>query len=68
MGIPFVLLALGYARSFRMFGWLRRHGRAVERAGGLVLVAIGVLMITGIWIRMFSPFVRLFADLRWPPL
>jgi len=61
MGIPFVLLALGYSRSLRTFGWLRRHGRGVERAGGLVLVAIGVLMVTGTWIRMFSPLVRLFA-------
>ena len=68
MGIPFVLLALGYSRSLRAFEWLRRHGRAVERAGGLVLVAIGVLMITGTWIRMSSPLVRLFADLRWPPI
>ena len=68
MGIPFVLLALGYSRSLRAFEWLRRHGRAVERAGGLVLVVIGVLMVTGTWIRMFSPLVRLFADLGWPPI
>jgi len=68
MGIPFVLLALGYSRSLRVFEWLRRHGRAVERAGGLVLVAIGVLMVTGTWIRMFSPLVRLFARGGWPPI
>jgi len=67
MGIPFVLLALGYSRSLRAFEWHRRHGRAVERTGGLVLVVIGVLMLTGTWIRMFSPLVRLFADLGWPP-
>jgi cytochrome c-type biogenesis protein len=68
MGIPFVLLALGYARSVRAFAWVRRHGLAIERAGGVVLVTIGVLMVTGSWIRMFSPLVRLFADLGWPPL
>jgi len=68
MGIPFVLLALGYSRSLRGFEWLRRHGRAVERGGGLVLIAIGLLMVTGTWIRMFSPLVRLFADLGWPPV
>jgi cytochrome c-type biogenesis protein len=68
MGIPFVLLALGYARSVRAFEWLRRHGRAIEWAGGAVLVGIGVLMLTGNWIRMFSPLVRLFADLGWPPI
>ena len=68
MGIPFVLLALGYARSVRAFRWLRRHGRAVERTGGVVLVAIGVLMVTGNWIRMFIPLVRLFSNLGWPPI
>lgn len=68
LGIPFVLLALGYARSLRAFDWLRRHGRAVERAGGIVLVGIGVLMLTGNWIRMFTPLVRLFAKLGWPPI
>lgn len=68
MGVPFVLLAFGYARSLRAFEWLRRHGRGVELAGGLVLVAIGVLMVTGTWIQMFSPLVRLFAELRWPPI
>lgn len=68
LGIPFVLLALGYARWVRAFAWLRRHGRAVERAGGAVLIVIGVLMVTGTWIRMFSPLVRLFADLGWPPV
>lgn len=67
MGIPFVLLALGYTRSIRAFDWLRRHGRAVERTGGAVLVAIGVLMVTGMWIQMFTPLVRLFAHLQWPP-
>jgi cytochrome c-type biogenesis protein len=68
MGIPFVLLAMGYARSVRAFGWVRRHGRAIEWAGGVVLVSIGVLMVTGTWIRMFAPLVRLFADLGWPPI
>lgn len=68
MGLPFVLLALGYARSLGAFEWLRRHGRGVEVAGGLVLVAIGALMVTGTWIRMFAPLVRLFAELRWPPI
>jgi cytochrome c-type biogenesis protein len=34
LGIPFVLLALGYARAGRAFGWFRRHGRAIELFGG----------------------------------
>ncbi len=68
LGIPFVLLALGYARAGRVFGWLRRHGRAIERLGGLVLIAIGLLMITGRWIQLFAPLVRWFSRSQWPPI
>lgn len=68
LGIPFVVLALGYTWTGRAFTWLRRHGRAVERIGGTVLISIGVLMITGQWIRLFSPLVRWFSQSGWPPI
>ena len=67
LGIPFVLLALGYARANRAFSWLRRHGRGVELVGGVILVAMGVLMITGQWLRLFTPLIRLFSRSGWPP-
>lgn len=68
LGVPFVLLALGYARAGRAFTWLRRHGRAIELVGGAVLVAMGILMITGYWTRLFIPLIRWFARLQWPPI
>lgn len=68
LGIPFILLALGYARAGRAFGWLRRHGRAIEWFGGGVLVAMGILMITGQWLRLFTPLIRWFSTHRWPPI
>ena len=68
LGIPFLLLALGYARAGSVFGWLRRHGAAIERLGGGVLVAMGLLMITGSWTRLFAPLLRWFARSQWPPL
>lgn len=68
LGIPFVLMALGYAKAGRVFGWLRRHGRAIEVSGGLVLVTMGVLMITGHWLLLFTPLIRWFSRHRWPPV
>ncbi len=68
LGIPFILLAVGYTRAGGVFGWLRRHGRAVELAGGLLLVAMGLLMITGQWLELFTPLLRLFAQHHWPTL
>ncbi len=68
LGVPFVLLALGYARAGRLFGWLRRHGRGIERVGGAILVAMGILMITGRWLQLFTPLIRWFSSHRWPPI
>ena len=68
LGIPFVLLALGIARMQRSADWLRRHGRTVEIAGGVLLVGVGVLFITGGWLALFRPLQRWFAELGWPPV
>ncbi|MGH2690083.1 MAG: cytochrome c biogenesis CcdA family protein [Actinomycetota bacterium] len=68
LGVPFLLLAMGYARAAGAFAWLRRHGRAIERVGGSILVLMGVLMITGQWTRLFIPIIRWFARNQWPPI
>lgn len=68
LGLPFVALALGVHRARRATRWLRRHGRAVEISGGLVLVGVGVLFVTGMWDRFFVPLQAWFADFGWPPL
>ncbi len=68
LGIPFLLLAFGFARGGRLFAWLRRHGRGIERGGGAVLLVMGALMITGRWVQLFGPILRLFSRLGWPPV
>ena len=68
LGIPFMLLAFGFARGGRVFTWLRRHGRAMEIVGGALLMTMGVLMITGAWARLFTPILRWFARKGWPPV
>lgn len=49
LGVPFLLVALGATASDTMMGFLRRHRLAVMRAGGGMLVAIGLAMVTGLW-------------------
>ena len=68
LGIPFLLLAYVSARGGAVTSWLKRRARLVELAGGTVLVLMGVLMITGQWVRLFSPLLRLFSRANWPPL
>ncbi|MEX0991330.1 MAG: cytochrome c biogenesis protein CcdA [Actinomycetota bacterium] len=68
LGVPFVLLALGLSGSNRLAKWLRVHARGVEIVGGSMLVVMGLLMITGYWLRVFIPVIRIFSRVGWPPL
>ena len=68
LGIPFTLLALGYARAGGLVRWLRRSGRGIEWTGGAILVLMGILMITGQWLQLFTPLIRWFSANRWPPV
>lgn len=49
LGLPFVLLALGARAAVRATSWMRRHVRALQRVGGTMLVAMGLLLATGAW-------------------
>jgi cytochrome c-type biogenesis protein len=49
LGIPFVLAGLAYRRMLGAVAWVRRHQVWVTRAGGVMLVAVGVLLVTGVW-------------------
>ncbi len=49
LGIPFVIAGLAYRRTLGALGWVRRHQVWVMRAGGLMLVLVGVLLVTGTW-------------------
>ena len=68
LGLPFIILALGVQRARRSTAWLRRHGRQVEIVGGVLLVAVGVLFVSGAWRSVFLPLQRSFAELGWPPV
>lgn len=68
LGLPFVALALGFQRARGSLEWLRRHGRGIEATGGLLLVGVGILFVSGWWESFFIPLQRRFAELGWPPI
>jgi cytochrome c-type biogenesis protein len=68
LGVPFVALALGFNRAQRSLGWLRRNGRRIEVVGGMLLVLVGLLFVTGRWQGYFQPMQRWFAEHGWPPV
>ena len=49
LGLPFILLALGFGWATRSVGFLKRNIRTINVIGGVLLIAIGVLMVTGLW-------------------
>ncbi len=54
LGLPFVVAALAYARASRALDVVRRHQRGVQVAGGVVLVGIGALMVSGVWVGLLT--------------
>ena len=49
LGIPFLLTAIGFRRALGLFAVVKRHYALLVRGGGLMLVAIGLLLVTGLW-------------------
>ncbi|BDZ54407.1 cytochrome c biogenesis CcdA family protein [Agromyces marinus] len=49
LGIPFVLVALGFGWAANALAFVRRHIRAVNLIGGALLILIGLLMVSGVW-------------------
>jgi cytochrome c-type biogenesis protein len=49
LGLPFILMAALWERAGRASAWLRRHRRAINVLGGVMLILVGVLMVSGLW-------------------
>jgi cytochrome c-type biogenesis protein len=49
LGIPFLLAGLAFRRTLGAVRWVRRHQAWVTRAGGVMLIMVGLLLVTGQW-------------------
>lgn len=54
LGIPFVVAAVAFARMQRLVRFVRRHQRAVLRIGGITMVAVGLMLVTGLWEQLMA--------------
>ncbi|GAA1655991.1 MULTISPECIES: cytochrome c biogenesis CcdA family protein [Microbacterium] len=54
LGIPFLILAAGWGWASRSVTFLRRHIRALNIIGGVMLILLGLLMVTGLWTALMS--------------
>ncbi|MFG2678183.1 cytochrome c biogenesis CcdA family protein [Streptomyces sp. NPDC048392] len=49
LGVPFVLAAVAFRKALGAFGWVKRHYVWVMRVGGVMMIATGLLLVTGVW-------------------
>lgn len=49
LGIPFLLIAFGVGWAGRASRWLRDRHLLIQRVGGIFLLVLGLLMVTGVW-------------------
>ncbi|SFS15359.1 cytochrome c-type biogenesis protein [Microbacterium sp. cf046] len=66
LGIPFVLITLGFGWATRSVGFLRRHIRIVNIIGGVLLVVLGVLMVSGVWTALMAQLQGVFLSVPLP--
>jgi cytochrome c-type biogenesis protein len=66
LGIPFLLLTLGFGWATRSVSFVRRHIRVVNLIGGVVLIVLGLLMVTGVWTAVMAQLQGVFASVPAP--
>ena len=51
LGIPFIVFGLLIDRTARVTAFIRRHYAWIMRIGGGMLVLVGVLLVSGLWLQ-----------------
>jgi cytochrome c-type biogenesis protein len=54
LGVPFLLVAIGFGWVATSVAWVKRHIRVINIIGGALLVLIGLLMVSGLWTLLMS--------------
>ena len=49
LGLPFLVVGLAMQRGLGALAWARRNARGIQVVGGVCLILLGVLMVSGLW-------------------
>ncbi|PPH36094.1 cytochrome C biogenesis protein [Rathayibacter sp. AY1E4] len=52
LGLPFLLIALGFSWAATATSFLKRHIRTINLLGGGLLILIGTAMVSGLWTQL----------------
>ena len=59
LGLPFLLIGLGLVRMMGAARFFSRHYQWFAGVSGVLMIAIGVLVVSGLWVQVLSPVLRL---------
>jgi cytochrome c-type biogenesis protein len=54
LGIPFVIAAIAVEKVTLLSRFIRKHSVVIMRGGGIVLVVVGLLEVTGVWATLVT--------------
>jgi cytochrome c-type biogenesis protein len=54
IGLPFIAIAAGFGWATKSVSFIKRHIRAINIAGGIMLMLLGLLLVTGLWTQFAS--------------
>jgi cytochrome c-type biogenesis protein len=63
LAIPFLITALAFSRMTTAFGAIKRHYWVITTAGGVILIAMGILIVTGEFFQLNIEAQKLTNDL-----
>lgn len=66
LGIPFIVAAFSVSRAMARLQWARRHASTVMLVGGLVMVALGILQVSGLWLDLMTRLQGVVANWQTP--
>jgi cytochrome c-type biogenesis protein len=67
LGLPFLLAGLFLAHLTGTLKTIRRYLPILTYTGAGVLCLMGILLLSDRWLQVMAPFLRLYANLNWPP-
>lgn len=66
LGIPFIVAAFSITGAMRHLAWARRHASRIMLAGGLTMVALGILQVSGLWLDLMTRLQGVVANWQTP--
>ena len=62
LGIPFILVGIFFDKSTKLRKFISRRGNYLTLIGGIFLIAIGLLQVTGVWAELMNSIRSVISD------